>query len=92
MKLGRVIGRVVSTTKLPCFDGLALLLVQPLDEKQKAAGAAIVAFDTAKAGEGDLVFFEGGKEAAQTNPNGWYNPGDAAIIGIVDAVHGDDKQ
>lgn len=86
MKLGRVIGRVVSATKLPCFDGLALLLVQPLDEEGAEAGVPLVAFDTAKAGEGDLVFYEGGKEAAQANPNGWFNPADAAILGVVDAV------
>ena len=90
MKLGKVIGRVVSTKKLECFEGLKLLVVQPLDQFKKDAGPAIVAFDTVKAGEGDLVFFESGKEAAQSNPNGWFNPGDAAIIGIVDAVNGED--
>ena len=87
MKLGRVIGRVVSTRKMESLEGLALLLVQPLDETQKPSGAAIVAFDTVRAGEGDLVFYESGKEAAQANPNGWFNPADAAIIGIVDHVN-----
>lgn len=87
MKLGRVIGTVVSTQKLESLEGLKLLLVQPLDENGKEAGGALVAFDTARAGEGDLVFFEAGKEAAQANPNGWFNPADAAIIGIVDAVN-----
>ncbi len=87
MKLGRVIGRVVSTRKLECLEGLKLLLVRPVDEKGAEAGAAIVAFDTARAGEGDLVFFESGKEAAQVNPNGWFNPADAAIIGVVDSVN-----
>ena len=86
MKLGRVIGTVVSTQKLESLEGLKLLLVQPLDETGKEAGAAIVAFDVARAGEGDLVFFEAGKEAAQANPNGWFNPADAAIIGVVDEV------
>ncbi len=88
MKLARVIGRVVCTRKLESLEGLKLLLVQPLDENGKDAGAALVAFDTARAGEGDLVIFEAGKEAAQANPNGWFNPADAAIIGIVDAVSG----
>src|SRR5271157_2795456 len=88
MKLGRVIGRVVCTQKMECFDGLKLLLVQPVDEKGNDAGPALVAFDVARAGEGDLVMYEAGKEAAQANPNGWFNPGDAAIIGIVDAVDG----
>jgi bacterial microcompartment shell vertex protein len=92
MKLAKVIGTVVSTQKLESLDGLKLLLVQPLDETGAEAGAAIVAFDVARAGEGDLVFFEAGKEAAQANPNGWFNPADAAIIGIVDAVNLADSQ
>jgi ethanolamine utilization protein EutN len=88
MKLGRVIGRVVCTQKMECFEGLKLLLVQPLDEQGRETGAALVAFDTVRAGEGDRVMYESGKEGAQANPNGWFNPGDAAIIGIVDAVSG----
>lgn len=89
MRLGRVLGRVVCTRKLECLDGLALLLVQPVDEHRKDAGPALVAFDTARAGEGDLVLLEAGKEAAQANPNGWFNPADAAILGVVDAVNGE---
>ncbi len=92
MRLGRVIGRVVSTRKLECFEGLKLLLVQPVDENRKEAGTPFVAFDTVRAGEGDLVILEAGKEAAQANPNGWFNPADAAVIGIVDAVNGDDAR
>ena len=91
MKLGRVIGRVVCTQKMECLEGLKLLLVQPVDENGKDAGVALVAFDVARAGEGDLVFFEAGKEAAQANPNGWFNPADAAILGVVDAVDGGAK-
>ncbi len=86
MKLGRVIGRVVCTQKMECFEGLKLLLVQPVDEGGKDAGSPLVAFDVARAGEGDLVMFEAGKEAAQANPNGWFNPADAAILGVVDEV------
>ncbi|HSV55998.1 MAG TPA: EutN/CcmL family microcompartment protein [Magnetospirillaceae bacterium] len=87
MKLGRVVGRVVSTQKLECLAGLKLLLVQPVDEKGMDAGFPLVAFDTAKAGEGDMVMFESGKEAAQANPNGWFNPADTAILGVVDSVN-----
>jgi len=86
MKLGRVIGRVVSERKHESMAGLKLLLVQPIDEMSNDAGSAIVAFDLARAGEGDTVIFESGKEAAQANPNGWFNPLDAAILGVVDAV------
>ena len=83
MKLGKVIGRVVCTQKLPEFDGLKLLLVQPIDEQQKATGGAIVAFDAAQAGEGDLVFYETSKEAGWALRE-WFTPADAAILGIID--------
>jgi ethanolamine utilization protein EutN len=87
MKLGKVIGRVVCTQKMECLDGLKLLLLQPVDENRRDAGPAVVAFDAVRAGEGDLVLWEAGKEAAQANPNGWFNPADAAIMGIVDDVN-----
>lgn len=87
MKLGRVIGRVVCTQKMECLEGLKLLLVQPVTEDGRSKGRPIVAFDVVRAGEGDLIFYESGKEAAQANPNGWFNPADAAIIGIVDQVN-----
>lgn len=86
MKLGMVIGRVVSTKKLPCFDGRPLLLVQQTETDGSPVGKPLVAVDTVKAGEGDRVYFEGGKEAAQALPN-WFNPTDAAIIAVVDDVH-----
>ena len=91
MKLGRVIGRVVATRKHGSLEGLALLLVQPVDERGGSVGTALVAFDTVRAGEGDLVMFESGKEAAQANPNGWFNPADAAILGVVDEVQREDQ-
>lgn len=87
MMLGRVIGRVVSDIKIESLEGLALLLVESLDENQQATGSITIAFDTVRAGEGDLIYFEGGKEAAQANPNGWYNPADAAVIAIVDKIN-----
>ena len=40
MRLGRVIGRVVCSHKMECFDGLKLLLVQPQDEWGRDAGPA----------------------------------------------------
>jgi len=85
MKLGKVIGRVVCEKKIESFEGQKLLLLQPLDEKEKPSGNPLVAIDTVRAGEGDLVMYEGGKEAAMSLPN-WFNPADASIIGIVDSL------
>ncbi len=86
MKLGKVTGTVVSTQKLECFSGRKLLLVQPLDENRKPSGIPIVAVDTVQAGTGDVVIFEGGKEAAQAL-GAWFNPCDASVIGIVDDIN-----
>ncbi len=85
-KLGKVIGRVVCTQKLDYLEGLKLLLVQPIDEHQQKAGNAIVAFDAAQAGEGDVVFYETSKEAGWALRE-WFTPADAAIVGIVDQIH-----
>lgn len=83
MKLGKVIGTVVSTHKVESFEGVKLLLVQPIDENYKEIGEPLAACDTVQAGPGDIVIFEGGREAALTLDN-WFNPSDAAIMGIVD--------
>ena len=83
MKLGRVTGRVVSTVKVDSFEGIKLMLVQPLDEKLVKVGDPIVAFDTIQAGVGDLIYYETSKEAGRVLVT-TMNPCDAAIVGIVD--------
>lgn len=85
MKIGRVTGTVVSTMKLESLEGIKLLLVQPLDDNMQNTGNPIVACDTVQAGSGDLVIYEGGREAALALDN-WYNPADAAVIGIIDQL------
>lgn len=86
MKLGRIIGTVVCTEKVDSFQGIKLLLVQPLDERLRKIGDAIVACDTVQAGLGDIVFYEGGREAALGLKN-WFNPSDATIMGIIDQTN-----
>jgi ethanolamine utilization protein EutN len=85
MKLGRVTGSVVCTRKVESFEGVKLLLVQPLDEHLRKAGDPLVACDVVQAGPGDIVYYEGGREAALGLDN-WFNPSDATIMGIVDSV------
>jgi microcompartment protein CcmK/EutM len=85
MKLGRVTGRVVSTIKVESFEGIKLMLVQPLDEKLQKTGDPIVAFDTIQAGVGDLIYYETSKEAGRVLVT-TMNPCDAAIMGIVDNI------
>lgn len=90
MKLGKVTGRVVSTHKVDSFEGIKLMLVQPLDEKLEAAGDPIVAFDSIQAGLGDLIYYETSKEAGRVLET-TMNPCDAAIVGIVDNMSVENK-
>jgi len=86
MKLGRVIGRVVSTQKVESFEGISLRLVQPLDENLKSIGDPIVAMDTIQSGTGMLIYFETSKEAGRVLET-TMNPSDASIMGIVDELY-----
>jgi ethanolamine utilization protein EutN len=85
MKLGKIIGNVNCTQKVESWEGIKLLLVQPLDENLGEFGESLVACDTVQAGLGDIVFYEGGREAALGLEN-WFNPSDATIMGIVDQI------
>ncbi len=85
MKLGKVIGTVVSTQKMECFEGIKLLLVQQISEHREPIGVPLVAMDVVQAGVGDTIFYESSKEAGRTLPN-WFHPGDVAIMGIVDHI------
>jgi len=85
MKLGKVTGRVVCSTKIESFEGIKLLLVQPMDEHLVPYGDPLVAFDTIQSGTGDLVYYETSKEAGRVLET-MMNPCDAAIVGIVDTI------
>ena len=86
MLLGRVIGIVVPSTVVAGLESTPLLLVQPLDAELRQAGRVLVAADaTRMAGEGELVYYEGSREAALAlDP--WFVPVDHAIVGIVDTM------
>ncbi len=87
MLLGKVIGQVVLCEVYEGLTGVPMLLVQPLDKLGQPKGTAIVCADgTRMAGPGELVYYEGGREAAMTlQPV--FVPVDHAIVGIVDHLH-----
>jgi len=91
MKLGKVIGRVVSTQKVESFEGLKLLLVQQVDENLDIVGDPIVVVDTIQAGVGNLIYYETSKEAGRVLET-IMNPCDAAIMGIVDELFVKDQK
>ena len=87
MLLGRVIGVVVPCVVVEGLEGTPMLYLQPLDKAGKPRGHMLVAADaTRMAGPGELVYYEGGREAALAlDP--WFVPVDHTIIGIVDDLH-----
>jgi ethanolamine utilization protein EutN len=85
MYLGIVTGTVVAERKASGLEGKKILLVQPVDEHRRPTGDLQAAIDTVQAGDGDLVYLVGSREAALAlDP--WFVPVDAAIVGIVDGV------
>jgi len=86
MRLGRVLGSVTQTIHHPAYDGLKLMVVQPLDELMKDTGQSYLAVDLVQAGPGDVVLsmHEGnGIRSIFKNPQ---LPIQAVLIGIVDHV------
>ena len=73
VRLGRVIGSVVSTRKHEKLEGAKLLLVQPLTAGDEPSGPPLLAIDAAQAGAGDkvLVVIEGrGRRLGAASPCG----------------------
>lgn len=87
MLLGKVIGTLTPSIIYPGLEGVPMLLVQPLDKNMKAEGDVIVAADSTRmAAPQELIYYEGGREAALALEK-WFVPVDHTIIGIVDDVH-----
>jgi microcompartment protein CcmK/EutM len=83
MQIARVIGDLVATRKEPAFEGIKLLIIQPVTAEGQDSGRLIVAVDSVGAGVGENVFFVRGKEASFP----WSPaevPADAGIVGIID--------
>ena len=88
MKLGRVVGTVVSTINAPAFDDRTLLLCDLLDPSGNPAGGYLIAVDAVGAGAGETVLIlDEGNSARQVlaAPGA---PIRTVVVGIVDEVTG----
>ncbi len=84
MKLGKVIGNVVSSIKEPGLDSIRLLVVQGLDDNLEPIGNPYVAADgILTAGPGDIVYLVSKKEAALVFSKELV-PIDECIVGFVE--------
>lgn len=87
MRLGRVVGHVVSTIKQDGLTGKTLLLVAPLSPDGESK-EIIAAVDAIGAGRGEVVLVVTGGAAART-PKTEGAPVDAAVVAIVDRIESD---
>jgi microcompartment protein CcmK/EutM len=62
MILAKIIGDVVSDHKIKDYEGLKMLVVQPIDPEGRAQGKTLLEVDNVDAGVGDtvLIMYEGG--------------------------------
>lgn len=87
MLLGKVIGNLTPSIVYEGLDGVPMLLIQPLSKEQKPCGMPLVAADSTRmAACGELIYYEGGREAALALEN-WFVPVDHTIMGIVDGIN-----
>ena len=85
MKLGRIVGTVVSTTKDEKVDGLKLYIVRDLTMKMADKDSFVVAADSVGAGVGEVVLYASGSSARQTRATDG-RPIDACVMAIVDQI------
>jgi microcompartment protein CcmK/EutM len=90
MKLGRIVGTVVSTRKDSSLSSLKLLVVENLTTTLDREGGYVVAVDAVGAGNGEVVLYASGSSARLT-PATKDKPVDAVIMAIVDSFDVDGK-
>jgi len=90
MKMGKVIGKVVSTRKEGNVQGLPILVVSYLDETLTDIGKSAACIDTVNAGEGDVVLLCASSSARMTSKTTNVAT-DNTIVGIIDSVSAGSK-
>ena len=85
LKLGKVIGTVVSVRKVSNLKSIKLLVVEYLNEKLESQKKTAVCTDTVSAGEGDIVLVCSSSSSRQTSMTK-NSCTDNSIIGIVDSI------
>lgn len=84
MKIGRVVGNVVSTVKNDTHYGYKLLLIEFIDAQGNAISPRQIAFDGAHAGVGDIVLINVDGGAAKELLDDKEIIADLTICGVID--------
>ncbi len=87
MILCRVVGNSVATVKHACFDGKAVMIVQPVRaDGHSPAGRSFLSVDAVQAGVGDLVLCAREGNTARQILGKDSDPLHSVILAVVDDV------
>lgn len=86
MRVGRVVGTVVSTINSPVFDGRRLLLCDVLDTSGQPDGSYLICVDTVGSGAGETVLIIDEGNSARQVIGVDAGPVRAVVVGVVDQL------
>ena len=86
MKVGRVVGTVVSTISAPVFEGRRLLLCDVLDDSGRPDGSYLICVDTVGSGAGEAVLILDEGNSARQVLGVPTAPVRAVVVGVVDQL------
>jgi ethanolamine utilization protein EutN len=86
MNLAEVIGHATSTVKHQSLHGWRMIVVQPLDARNRADGTPLVAIDSLGCGRGDHVVITSDGKAVSEMVRAEDTPSRWAVIGLADNV------
>jgi microcompartment protein CcmK/EutM len=90
MIIAKVMGTAVASAKHAALSSTKLLIICPADIDGNISAEPMLAVDLVGSGQGELVIVSQGS-SARLATNYKNSPVDAAIIGILDSLHYDDK-
>jgi ethanolamine utilization protein EutN len=86
VKVGRVVGTVVSTISSPAFEGRTLLLCDLLDAAGVPDGSYLICVDTVGSGAGEAVLIIDEGNSARQVLGMSTAPVRAVVVGIIDQL------
>lgn len=89
MKVGRVVGTVVSTISAPVFEGRRLLLCDLLDGAGRPDGGYLICVDAVGSGAGETVLILDEGNSARQVLGMAEAPVRSVVVGIVDELIAD---
>jgi microcompartment protein CcmK/EutM len=91
LKVGRVVGTVVSTICAPVFEGRRLLLCDVLDTAGRPDGTYLICVDTVGSGAGEAVLILDEGNSARQVLGVSSAPVRAVVVGVIDQLTLEDE-